>query len=95
MTNDELNRAFSIAQGGEELDDSSLDVFLGFGLPGFRPVVCTLQMVARLIRWQCQQFNGGWDAEALQEIARHGRHRFIIVGDDSADMVALAKALGV
>jgi len=80
MTKNELSDAFTLAQSPDTLGNAEMDLFYGFGLPGFAPVYCTLRDVARLIRWQCSQLNGGWDREALQEIATHGRKRFQVIG---------------
>lgn len=90
MNRQEFNRAFTIAQGPQSLPEGP---FNGFGLPDFQPVHVTLRQVAELMRWQALQFNGEWNAEALQEIAKHGRQKFIIIGNDSEDMLALKAAL--
>ena len=57
-------------------DDSML---YGFGLPHFEPVHTTIAAVAKVIRWQARQFNGQWDHPALDEVARIGRKKFLIV----------------
>ena len=62
-----------IGDGAQDLD------FDGFGLPDFRPVTCTVEALAMLIRWQCFQLNGEINAEALQEIAVCGRRRFTLL----------------
>jgi len=51
----------------------------GFGLPHFKPVHTTIEAVAKVIRWQARQFNGQWDHPALDEVARIGRKKFLIV----------------
>jgi hypothetical protein len=35
--------------------------------------------VAKLIRWQAMQFNGEWNAEALNEVATIGRKKFMVL----------------
>ena len=66
MTKPELAKAFDIAKSDKELVDN-LHLFNGFGLKDFQPVYCTLDDVAKIIRYQCQQMNGGWDMEAFQD----------------------------
>ena len=83
MTMQQLSQAVAIARSGKSLDIESMGIFDGFGLPDFKPVVCTLDALAMLIRWQCVQFNGELDHEALNEIAERGRHRFHVVGTES------------
>lgn len=80
MNKQELKDAFEIAKSDIEISFRESDVFMGFGLPEFKPVYVTKRQVAGLIRYQCFQFNGGIDNEALKEIADIGRHKFIIVG---------------
>lgn len=46
------------------IDDSILH---GCGVKGFKPVVVTLEVAAQFIRYQCMQFNGQFDNEALNE----------------------------
>ena len=80
MTKDQLSRAVSIADSDEDLSHEDLHHFDGFGLKDFNPVFCTMRQLARLVRWQCQYiFGDGFDADALNEIARHGRKRFLVV----------------
>ncbi len=79
MTRQQLGRAFVLATSSEDLTRENYDNLCGFGLPGFNPVFTTVRAVARLIRWQCVQLNGGIDSRALSEIAELGRTRFQIV----------------
>jgi hypothetical protein len=84
MNKKEFQTAVTIAQNDSiDLGNEDLGSFDGFGLADFAPVTVTLRQVARLIRWQCQQFSGGYDMEALQEIRDHGRRRFDIVSFDT------------
>lgn len=81
MTKNEFAAAFKIAKDLSidlsNVDDSQL---YGYGLPGFKPVHVTLEMVAREIRWHALQLNGEWNGEALNEVANLGRRKFIVVG---------------
>lgn len=79
MKTRDLDQALAIARSDRELALSDLALFDGFGLPDFRPVTCTLEALAMLVRWQCIRFDGSIDAEALQEIATLGRRRFTVL----------------
>jgi hypothetical protein len=80
MTLVQFQKAFAIANDVSidlsNVDDSSL---FGCGLPRFKPVHTTLEAVAKMIRWQAMQFNGQWNAEALNEVAEVGRKNFLIL----------------
>ena len=80
MTKSEFTKAFKLAKSAATLSDSENELFYGFGLKDFKPIHCTIEGVAKIIRWQCEQFNGDWDMEALNEIAYFGKKRFIIIG---------------
>ena len=75
----EFSQALTVAKSKQDLSNEDIDIFGGFGLKDFAPVYCTVQQVARLIRWQAGTFAGGWDGEAMNEVAHFGRKRFIIV----------------
>jgi len=81
MTKNQFQTAFAIAKDFNidlsEVDDST---HFGFGLREFVPVHTTLEAVAKTIRWQALQFNGQWNAEALDEVAQCGRKNFIVLG---------------
>ena len=79
MKTADLDRALAIARSDRLLNVADLSIFDGFGLPDFRPVTCTVEALAILIRWQSVQLNGEINAAALQEIATYGRHRFLVL----------------
>jgi len=79
MTKGELAEAFAMAKRGER-DMEDMRWCDGFALPDFKPVVCALRQLAGLIVWQCAQFDGNWDMNALNEIAEFGKKRFTVVG---------------
>lgn len=79
MTKDQLSQSLALALSDADLSKED-EPFMGFGLPDFQPLVCTIPQVARLIRWQCIRLNGSIDSEALNEIADAGRKKFQIVG---------------
>jgi hypothetical protein len=70
-----------------EFMQGDMEMFGGFGLYGFEPVTCTLDQLAKLIGYQCIQFNGELCAKALDEIWQH-RRKFLIVGEGSDEVVA-------
>lgn len=80
MTLAQFQKAFQAAQN-PTLDLTATDdsMLYGFGLPHFKPVHTTIAAVAKVIRWQARQFNGQWDHPALDEVARIGRKKFLIV----------------
>lgn len=43
-----------------------IDPLCGCGCPGFEPVAVSLRSVASFLRYQCLQFNGGWDDAEYQ-----------------------------
>ena len=79
MTASQLDVALSIARSDRPLNVADLAIFDGFGLSDFQPITCTMAALAMLVRWQCTCFNGSIDADALQEIAECGRHRFTVL----------------
>lgn len=80
MTSQQFSAAFKIASDfSRDLLHIDNNTIHGYGLPGFRPVHVTLEMVAKEIRWHALRFDGQWDAEALQEVASLGRRAFIVV----------------
>lgn len=101
MTKTEFSRAVMLAQSDADLPtfvgpgscESLNRTFEGFGLPDFQVVDVTIVAVAALVRHQCVMMNCELDPEALQEVARVGRHKFNIVGfgADSVEMERNAK----
>lgn len=84
MTKEEFKAAFdrALERKHQDLpfDWNALDLFVGCGLREYKPIHCTLDAVADLIRYQAQFFNGGWDHAELDNIAKIGRSKFIVVG---------------
>jgi hypothetical protein len=87
MTSAQLSAAVARAQDqniryisdeGVHLQDTS--IFDGYGLPDFKPVICTIDQLAALIRWECTFINGGMDGTQLAMIQAVGRHKFTVVG---------------
>ena len=79
MKTADLDTALAIARSDRPLNVADLALFDGLGLPDFRPVTCTVEALAMLIRWQCFCLDGSVDGEALQEIATYGRRRFHVL----------------
>ncbi len=79
MKTSDLDKALALARSDVSLNIEDLSIFDGFGLPDFKPITCTVEALAMLIRWQCFCFDGSIDPEALQEIATLGRHRFHVL----------------
>ena len=70
MNRTDLDTALAIAGSDRVLNMDDLFLFDGFALPNFRPVTCTVEALAVLIRWQCVRFDMSIDSEALDELAR-------------------------
>jgi hypothetical protein len=79
MKTSDLDTALVVARSDRPLNVADLSIFDGYGLPGFKPITCTLEALAMLVRWQCICFDGSIDSEALAEIADLGRHRFMVL----------------
>lgn len=80
MTKQEFAKAFELAKTRKVKEPTDISIFGNFARSYFKPVYVTLDMVAALINWQALQFDGEWDAVALNEVAQHGRHKFNIIG---------------
>ena len=79
MTTQEFKRAFTIASSDQDLTNVNMGHLFGFGLQDFQPVSTTVEAVARMMRWQAHQMDGGWDEQALDEIRQCGRTKFIVI----------------
>lgn len=81
MKRSEFNRCVAIAQdGGLDLTAVNDDHLYGCGLKDFEKCQTTILPVVKLLRYQCCQFNGGWDAEEMNEMWRIARYKFELVG---------------
>ena len=78
----QFKKAFSLADSDRCLDNVDDTHLFGYGLPDFKPVFTTIEAVAKVIRWQARYLNGKWDQNELNEIARLGRKRFLILNDE-------------
>tara|TARA_Y100000992_G_C21207057_1_gene463455 strand:- start:565 stop:855 length:291 start_codon:yes stop_codon:yes gene_type:complete len=82
MDNNQFSQAVAMARSDIELDQYDTDILMGFGLPDFKQVSVILEVAAACIRWQCAQFDGGWDNEAMEECRNAFRHKVLIMGSD-------------
>ena len=80
MTKKELAQAVEVAKSKKDLSGVDMEQLDGYGLPDFKKVYTTIDVVARVIRWQCGRFDGSWDMCELDELAQVARTRFIIIG---------------
>ena len=79
MTKQQFSQAWTLAQSPQDLNVDE-DVLFGCGLPDFQPAYCTIEQVAKLLRWQCFYiFGGGFDAEELNNMGKIARRKFLIV----------------
>jgi hypothetical protein len=74
MNKQEIQLAAAMAKD-YDIDLSRVDdgVLFGFGCPDFKPVMVSIETVAKCMRWQCSQFNGGWDEKQFNEDLPHYR----------------------
>jgi len=80
MTKAEFSQAVKIAKDlNTDLSNKDDSIIFGCGLPNFVPVHVTIEQVAKFIRWQALQFNGEFDAHALNECAEIAKKKFLIV----------------
>ncbi len=79
MNKAEFKRVFALAKSDADLSDVDDSPLHGCALPEFQPVATTVEMVAKLVRWQGQDLFGGWDMEAVNEVHEIGRRRFLII----------------
>lgn len=81
MLKSEFNKAFAMAKDRSiELLHVDNKILHGCALPDFEyPVHCTTEQLAALIRWDCQGFDSGWDSEQLDQIAKIGKKKFILL----------------
>jgi len=78
MTAPQFQAAVQLANSNVELDvDDS--ILFGCGLRDFQPVVCTLEVIAKFLRWQAMMLNGQWDNEALTECRNILRRKALVV----------------
>lgn len=75
MNKQEFNKAFELAKKSVSFDN--IHIFEGFGLHSYDQIMCTVNDVAALIKWQAINLNGTIDADALNEIWDN-RRKFII-----------------
>ncbi len=82
MTTKQLAQAVELAVDSNlslQSEWDQLHIFDGFGLFNFKQVTVTLKQLAALVRWQCLYLPGGIDAEALDEIAKAGKTKFMVL----------------
>ena len=80
MKASDFRRAFALANSDTDLSAVDDSILYGCGLPTFTPVVATLEMVAKLIRWQCWRLDGQWDGEALNEMRDILKRKVVALG---------------
>jgi hypothetical protein len=83
MTKQEFSAAVKIATSAQDLSNVDDSILYGCGLSEFKfPVYVTVEMVAKLIRWQCcGLFSNSTivDAQELDNMAHIARRKFQIV----------------
>jgi len=78
MTAKQIALAVKIAQAGVVADMADADKFLGIATRDVSgPVCATVEEVAGLLRYQCLQFNGGWDHQEQADLTPHLRRKVV------------------
>jgi hypothetical protein len=81
MTKQELSDALFLARDmSEDLSNVDDTPLFGYGLTRFKTAYVTIRAVARMIRWQCIQMNGGLDGREFDNLAKIFRHKVQIIG---------------
>lgn len=80
MTRKEIAAALTIAKSDRDLSEVDYSVLTGVGLPGFKPVDTTIEIVAKLLRDHVVQFNGLEDSVELDNVSWCLKRRVRIVG---------------
>ena len=79
MTKHELTMAWHIATCESFVPDySTLDWSVGFALANYTPCNISVEALATLICYQCKCLNGSWNMTAFDEIATHGKSKFLV-----------------
>jgi hypothetical protein len=89
MLKAEFSRAVALAQGPMDLSNHDMSLLNGYGVPGFKKVLVTLEAVARCLRWQAFDWYKGWDSELLHNEWLAMRNTVDIIGrgaEDTQDM---------
>ena len=68
MTKPQFSRAFKLAESDVDLSGVDDSILFGCALSTFKPVSTTIEVVAKMIRWQARFFDGSWDQNELQEL---------------------------
>lgn len=76
MTKKQISHALMIAVSNKDLSQIDLKPFFGYAKKDFKPVNCTIEAVACLMRWQCFQMNGKIDTEEFDDFCGYARKLF-------------------
>ena len=68
MTTNQFNQAVLLIKSEKDFSGVDDSILHGCGLYGFERVTVTLEVAASMIRHYAMQFNGEFDAHALNEI---------------------------
>jgi hypothetical protein len=79
MTKKELSLALEIAKSDKDFSNVDDSILEGLYLKYFKPVTTTLDVVAKTIRWNTFQLNGGIDSEELNLFAYHAKTKIQII----------------
>ncbi len=69
MTKQEVRMAMRLALSGQDLSAHDTEPLFGCALPDFKPVVVSMETVARFLRCQVVMLNGQVDENELNDLA--------------------------
>lgn len=79
MTKEQFSAALAIARSDRDLSTVDDSILYGCGLSDFQPVTVTIEPVAKMLRWQCLQFNGEIDQNELNNMKSIFRRKVFVV----------------
>jgi hypothetical protein len=78
MTKKQINLALDLAKSNVDLISIDLKLFNGYGCKDFKPVNCSVEAVASLMRWQCFQLDGTIDTEEFNDFCEYAKKLFVV-----------------
>jgi hypothetical protein len=76
MTKKQISLALEMAKSNTDFSGIDLKPFFGYALRDFKPLNCTIEAVASLMRYQCFQMNGEIDTEEFDDFCDYAKRLF-------------------
>lgn len=81
-----MSAAVHLARSGVDLDSYDYTPLIGCALPDFKPVVTTIPVVAKFLRYQCQCINGDWDWREYENLLPIFRSQVTVVPEQRIEV---------